>query len=241
MHGAFGAGVLGPREESVEVVAVRWERTLELLAAHLPAAGSGTETDGVWTWQQIHTSGPATELRPDGASLQNALRVRKEADDWSDLTGFGLGLVVKGEPGWEIDISGWAGGNPDFLLQAMLIDISSPDEAEIPDAELLTALADVWDPDFGGVVDDDVLDALEDDAGFVVGEPSVGWIGYLSPGRAALVPGDLKAARRELRDGGVVLEIASRGDTEAVVQSYMRLRDAGALEPLPRPMDRPRF
>ncbi|WOX22800.1 hypothetical protein [Streptomyces solicathayae] len=229
----------GPRQESVEAVAGRWKQTLDGLAALLPDAGSGTETNGLWTWQHVHVSGPATELRPDGESLLTALRAEQEADGWSDRTGYGLALVIEGKPGWKIDITSRAGGSPEFLLQTMGIRITSPDEVATPDAELLTALVEAWDPDYGGAFDDDLLDALEDDAGFVVGEPSVGWIGHLSARRAALVPDDLPAARRELPGGGVVLGIAPQDDTEAVVQAYVRLRDAGALAPLPRPMDRP--
>ncbi|MFD7442902.1 hypothetical protein [Streptomyces sp. NPDC059909] len=229
-------GAWGPREESTEALAARWKQMLDQLAVLLPAAGSGSSD--VWTWQHIHASGPATELRSDEKSLLAALRAEQEDDAWSDRTGYGLGLVITGEPGWKIDISSRAGGTSQSLLQAMIIGVSSPDDAEIPDVELLTALAEAWRPDFGSVIDDDVLDALEDDAGFTVGEPSVGWIGYLSPGRAAQVPADLTAARTELRGGGVLLEIAERGDTETVVQAYLRLREAGALQPLPHPMDR---
>ncbi|HEY9367365.1 hypothetical protein [Streptomyces sp.] len=235
-------GFWGPRVESVEELAVRWKKTLDRLAELLPDAGAGTEVDGTWTWQQVHTSGPATtELRPEEVSLVAALRAERDDDGWSDRTGYGLHLVVTGEHGWEIAITSRAGGTSEFLLQSMVIAVSSPDGAAIPDAELLTLVADVWEPDFGDVSDYDVFDALEDDAGFNVGDPGVGWIGYLSPGRAALVPGDLKTVPRDLRDGGVLLEIASPGDTEAVVRAYVQLRDAGALQPLPRPMDRPRL
>jgi hypothetical protein len=88
------------------------------------------------------------------------------------------------------------------------------------------------------VSDDDVLDVLEDDGGFAPDEPSVGWVGYLSPARAALLPDDMTAARKEVRGGGVLLDIAARDDTEAVLQANLRLREAGALQPLPRPMNR---
>ena len=226
----------GPREESVEALAGRWKLTLDRLAGLLPAAGSGA--GGVWTWRHIHASGPATELRPDEASVLSALRAAQAADDWSDVTGWGLRLVTADEPGWKIEVSGLAGGAPEFLLQSMVIGINSPDDVEIPDAELLTVVAEVWEPDFGDVSDDDVLDALEDDAGFAVGDPCVGWVGYLSPGRAAVLPDGMSAARKEMSGGGVLLEIAPRGDTEGVIQAYLRLRDAGALQPLPRPMER---
>ncbi|MFE2942100.1 Imm52 family immunity protein [Streptomyces sp. NPDC059255] len=226
-------GFWGRREESAEALAARWKLTLDRLAGLLPAAGAGP---GVW--RNISASGPATGLRPDAAALLAALRVAREADGWSDRTGYGLRLVAAGAPGWKIEVSGRAGGAPENLLQSMVIGVDSPDGAEIPDAELLAAVAEVWEPDFGGVTDDDVLDVLEDDGGFVVGEPAIGWVGYLSPARAALVPDDMAEDRKELGVGGVLLDITSRGDTEAVLRAYLRLRDAGALQPLPRPLDR---
>ncbi|MFD7313993.1 hypothetical protein [Streptomyces sp. NPDC059883] len=214
-------------------------------------SGSGADAPltSPWTWRNVTASGPVTELRPDEASLLAALRAAQAADGWSDRTGCALRLVVEGGPGWKIEVSGLAGGTPEFLLQSMVIGVSSPDEAgtpepgipeaEFPDAELLCIVAELWEPDFGGVTDDDVLDALEDDAGFAPDEPSVGWIGYLSPGRAALLPEDLAAvARTDVRGGGALLVLAARGDTEDVLRANLWLREAGALRPLPRPMDR---
>ncbi|OAH13792.1 Imm52 family immunity protein [Streptomyces jeddahensis] len=231
-------GFWGPRKESAEALAGRWKQTLDRLADLLPAAASGAGASEVRTWRHIHASGPATDLRSDEASLLGALRAVQEADGWTDRTGTGLRLVTAGEPGWEIEVSGRAGGTSESLLQAVVIGVKSPDDADVPDAELLTMVAEVWEPDFGGVTDDDVLDGLEDDADFGPDEPSVGWVGYLSPGRAALLPDGMAAARKEVRAGGVLLEIATRGDVDDVVQANVRLRDAGALEPLPRPMNR---
>ncbi|RYJ30614.1 hypothetical protein CU044_0957 [Streptomyces sp. L-9-10] len=257
-------GFWGPREESAEALAGRWKLTLDRLAGLLPVAGSdsdsGSRASGArpsafrdpgsrsgadvpltspWTWRNVTASGPAAELRPDEASLLAALRAAQAADGWSDRTGCALRLVAEGAPGWKIEVSGLAGGTPEFLLQSMVIGVSSPDEAETPDAELLSTVAELWEPDFGGVTDDDVLDALEDDAGFAPDEPSVGWIGYLSPGRAALLPEDLAAAAREdVSGGGALLVLAARDDTEDVLRANLWLREAGALRPLPRPMDR---
>nr|WP_256973670.1 hypothetical protein [Rhodococcus sp. NCIMB 12038] len=78
-----------------------------------------------------------------------------------------------------------------------------------------------------------------DDAGFVVGDPVVGRFGYLCPTRVALIPDSLDASRQAVPDGSVLLRIAASGDIDTVVRAYERLRDAGALAPLPRPLDRP--
>ncbi|MGW8883605.1 Imm52 family immunity protein [Streptomyces sp. NPDC055749] len=224
-------GSWGPREESAEALARRWKQTLDRVAGLLPAACAGT-------WRNVHGSGPATVLRPDEDALLAAVRAAQTADGWSDRTGSSLRFVAEGEPGWKADVSGRAGGTSEFLLQTVVIGIDAPDGADVPDAALLTAVAEVWEADFGDVSDDDVLDALEDDGGFAPDEPSVGWIGYLSSARAALLPDDITAARKEVGSQGVLLDIAAPGDAATVLRANLRLREAGALQPLPRPMDR---
>ncbi|MCO6004904.1 hypothetical protein NE236_07915 [Actinoallomurus purpureus] len=225
-------GFWGPREESVEVLAERWKATLEQLVRLLPEAG----LPGVWN--VVRGAGPAPQVSADERSLRAALRAAQAADDWSEGNGTALRLVAEGAPGWQAEASGLAGGSPEFLLQSLVIGIRSPANAELPGAELLTTVAEFWEPDFGDVTDDDVLDALEDQAGYEVGDPCVGWAGYLSRMRAGLLPDGLAAPRKEVRGGGVLLDIAGPGDTETVVQTYVRLRKTGALCPLPRPLNR---
>ncbi|MFJ8845621.1 hypothetical protein ACIRFF_22245 [Streptomyces cyaneofuscatus] len=223
-------GFWGPRPESADALAGRWQQTLDGLAVLVPQAADA--------WSQVHADGPATAIAADRDALLDAVRTAQSAADWSDLTGTGLRLVGTGTPGWEAEVSGLAGGRPEFLLQSLAVILHAPDGALVPEEDILTLIARVWEPDFGDVSDDDVLDALEDDAGYAVGDPVVGRTGYLSPARAALVPEDLEAVRQELPGGGELLSIASPGDSAAVVRAYERLREAGALAPLPRPMDR---
>ncbi len=223
-------GFWGPRPESADALAGRWQQTLDGLAVLVPQAADA--------WSQVHADGPATAITADGNALLDAVRTAQSAADWSDLTGTGLRLVGTGTPGWEAEVSGLAGGRPEFLLQSLAVILHAPDGAPVPEEDILTLIARVWEPDFGDVSDDDVLDALEDEAGYAVGDPLVGRTGYLSPARAGLVPEDLEAVRQELPCGGELLSIASPGDSAAVVRAYERLREAGALAPLPRPMDR---
>ncbi|MFJ9110613.1 Imm52 family immunity protein [Streptomyces sp. NPDC102283] len=223
-------GFWGPRPEPAEALADRWRRTLDGFAELVPQAADA--------WSQVHGNRHATAFTSDGDALLGALRTAQSAADWSDLTGTGLRLVGTGAPGWEAEVSGLAGGAPEFLLQSLAIILHAPDGAVVPEEALLSLVARVWEPDFGDVSDDDVLDALEDDAGYSVGDPVVGRTGYLSPARAALVPDGLEVVREPLPDGGELLSIAAPGDSAGVVRVYQRLREAGALEPLPRPMDR---
>lgn len=231
-------GFWGPRQESAEELAARWSTTLERFAALLPEAVPGGRTAG--QWRTAPASGPAGTLRTDEAALLSALRTAREADPWAAANGTSLRLLAGDPaPGWKVEIAGLAGGTPDSLLQSLVATITAPDGAVLPDAALLTAVAQAWDPDFGDVGDRTVTAALKSEAGFKVGTPSIGWTGYLSAGRAARVPADLRAERSELPTGGLLLTIASPGDTSAVVGAYETLRKSGALEPLPRPMNRP--
>ncbi|MGW9299975.1 hypothetical protein ACWHA3_04005 [Streptomyces cyaneofuscatus] len=223
-------GFWGPRPEPAEALAERWRRTLEGLAGLVPEVADA--------WSQVHANGPATAFTPEGGALLDAVRAAQSAAGWSDLTGTGLRLVGTGTPGWEAEVSGVAGGAPEFLLQSIAVVLHAPDDAPVPEEDVLALLARVWEPDFGDVSDDDVLDALEDEAGFSVGDPAVGRAGYLSPARAALVPDGLEAVGQELQGGGLLLSVAAPGDTAPVVRVCERLREAGVLAPLPRPMDR---
>ncbi|MER7925176.1 hypothetical protein ABTY96_18915 [Streptomyces sp. NPDC096057] len=228
-------GFWGPREESVEELAGRWKATLDQVTRLLPQAALPAE----WTVVRAPgTASPAEPVPSDEGALRTALQEARAADDWSKGTGTALRLTATGAPGWTVEVSGLAGGDSEFLLQSLVIGIRSPGDAELPGTQLLAAVAEFWHPDFGDVTDDDVLDALEDEAEYGVGDPCVGRAGYLSPARAELVPDDLAAPRTAVPGAGVVLDIATEGDVDTVVHAFERLRDTGALRPLPRPMDR---
>ncbi len=67
----------------------------------------------------------------------------------------------------------------------------------------------------------------------------IGRVGYLSSARADAIPDDLAAGVAAL-PGGVLLQIGGAVDG-GVVRAYERLRETGALDPLPRPLDRAVF
>ncbi|MFF7855453.1 hypothetical protein [Streptomyces sp. NPDC007904] len=233
-------GFWGPRQEPVEALAERWSTTLDRFARLLPAAARPAAAGTAWTWRTAPASGPSEATGPDEASLLGALRAAQAADDWSAGNGTSLRLVADGLPaGWKVEVAGLAGGTPEFLLQSLVATIVSPDDEPLPDADLLTAVAESWQPDYGDVADRTVTAALKKDAGFRIGMPSIGWIGYLSPSRAGRVPAGLTAERRQLPDGSTLLTVAPPGDTAAVVEAYRALKEAGALDPLPQPMNRP--
>jgi hypothetical protein len=214
------------------MVANRWRQTLEQVEYLLPEAVSGP-------WRQIHSSGPDTAVTVD--QLVRLLEIAQTAEDWSDRVGIGLRLASGGASEWGLELSGLAGGEPEIVLQSMVLAVNSPDIAEVPEGELLRMLATVWAPDFGDVTDDNILDALEDEAGYLISDPVVGRVGYLSAARADALPVALGVETAEVPGGGVLLRIGAADDVRPVVRVYERLRNAGVLEPLPRPLDRPVF
>ncbi|MBQ1094070.1 hypothetical protein [Streptomyces sp. B93] len=229
-------GFWGPRPESVEALTGRWSATLARLAGLLTDAGGSDQP----AWRTVPVTGSGRTLRPgDDAALTEALRTAQAADDWSAANGTSLRvLLADPAPGWKVEVAGLAGGRPEFLLQSLIVTVVAPDGARLPDAELLAAVAEAWQPDHGDATDRTVTAALKKEAGFKVGTPAVGWVGFLSPGRADRVPDGSDG--RELPGVGVLLDIAPPGDdTAPVVRAYEALRDAGALDPLPQPMDRP--
>ncbi|MBM7089363.1 hypothetical protein ACFTXK_26680 [Streptomyces sp. NPDC056956] len=255
-------GFWGPRQESAEELAARWCTTLEHLARLLPTAGAaapGSDTGPgapagggpLTTWLTVPVSGrPADVLRlphPDRVapgeefreSLLRAVRSAQEDDGWSAADGTSLRLLADTSDGRRVELAGLAGGTPEFLLQSLVATFVVPDDEPLPGAGLLAAVAEAWDPDYGDVGDRAVTAALKKEAGFRTGTPSVGPVAYLSPGRAALVPEEWAARGRRLPGGGLLLELADPGDTAEVVRAHRALKNAGALEPLPRPMDRP--
>lgn len=228
-------GFWGPRKESADDLAARWSTTLERFALLLPEA-----VGGAGEWRTVPAAGPGRTLQPDEGSLFHALHTAREADPWAAANGTSLRLLADHPaPGWKVEIAVLAGGTPDSLLQSLVATVTSPDEALLPDAALLTVVAEAWQPDYGDVSDRAVTAALKKEAGFRIGMPSVGWVGYLSPGRASRVPADLTADRVELPTGGLLLVLTTPDDTAAVVEAYGTLKRSGALEPLPRPMNRP--
>jgi hypothetical protein len=75
--------------------------------------------------------------------------------------------------------------------------------------------------------------------------PRAGYATYLSPGGCGLVPPDIPGKRLTDRDGGAVITVLSEQDgfptVDEVIEFDGTLRAAGALAPLPKPMDRPRW
>ncbi|WP_405676068.1 hypothetical protein OG292_14120 [Streptomyces sp. NBC_01511] len=229
----------GPRPESCEELAGRWLALLE----RLTELSGGDLAD--WRWDTDGAT-PGEPVPRDVDALATALEAANPHDD-ADIIGR-TGVVVARRPdGGYAQLKVTAGGTDGYTpFSATLLlfpgspgspDTAAPLADRLPEA--LAAVAGVWDADTGSTHDRELFRALKSAYGLRASHPRCGWSVFLSANRAARVPADLAAPRLEAGSGGVVLKI---GDTtDAVLAAHKALADAGALEPLPTPADRPKL
>ncbi|MFF8288093.1 hypothetical protein ACF068_02525 [Streptomyces sp. NPDC016309] len=219
-------GFWGPRPESEQELAVRWSTFLARLRETDPAVFGG--------WEPI---GDATG--PD--ALAAHLRERNAGDDWSDRKGYAMALSTPAAQPVGVTVSGSGGGSSGHLAMSVVVTVTAPDDhPPLPYAAILRALAETWDVDWGEVTETELQLALEDD-GREPGQACVGWAAYLSAGRAALLapPGGLPGTAEPAGNGGLLLDLSgSVTSVDDLVAVNRDVRATGALEALPRPMDR---
>lgn len=221
-------GFWGPRPESEQELAVRWSTFLTRLHEIAPAVFG--------TWEPI---GEATG--PD--ALAAHLRERNAGDDWSDRKGYAMALSTPATNPVKVTVSGTGGGISDHLAMSVVVTITTTDDhASLPYAEVLRALAETWDVDWGEVTETELQLALEND-GREPGQACVGWAGYLSQRRAALLgSGDLPGKAEPTEHGGLLLDLSgSASGIDDLVAVNRDVRATGALQALPRPMDRAKW
>lgn len=238
----------GPRPESCEELAGRW---LDLLGRLTELAG-GDPAD--WRWD-IDGSTPGEAVPRDIGPFAAAVEAANPHDD-ADVIGRTTAVVGRWRDGGYARLKVMAGGtdrNTPFSATMLLFpgpgpgsSSGSPDadaDAAVPFADrlpaALAAVAGVWDADTGTTHDRELFRALKSAYGLRVSHPRAGWSVFLSANRAARVPADLAAPRLEAGPGGVVLNIGTT--TDAVLAAHKTLADAGALEPLATPANRPKL
>ncbi|MEE1756297.1 Imm52 family immunity protein [Streptomyces sp. SP18CS02] len=221
-------GFWGPRRETDQELAARWSALLTRLEELHP------EVFGAW--QEVPGPGPDV--------LAAYLRERNADDDWSDRKGYAMALSTPEAAPVKVSVSGTGGGVSEHLAMSVVLTLTSPDAGPVlAYAEILRAVAETWDVDWGEVTETALQLALEDD-GRVPGQACVGWAGYLSERRAALLAAgapDLPGKAEPAGDGGVLLDLSGTGTVEDLVALNRDIRATGALEALPRPMRRPRL
>ncbi|ORT61123.1 Imm52 family immunity protein [Streptomyces sp. CB03238] len=220
-------GFWGPRPESEQELAVRWSTFLTRLSEIEPAVFGAWEPIG-----DVRAAGPD--------ALAAYLRENNVGDDWSDRKGYAMALATPAANPVKVTVSGTGGGVSEHLAMSVVVTVTAPDAGpSLPYAGILRALAEAWDVDWGEVTETELQLALEDD-GREPGQACLGWAGYLSERRAALlgehgVPGKAEPTEH----GGLLLDLSgSVADVADLVAVNRDVRSTGALEALPRPMDR---
>ncbi|WP_330174083.1 hypothetical protein OG875_11195 [Streptomyces sp. NBC_01498] len=226
----------GPRPESSEELAGRW---LELIT-RLTELSAGALAD--WRWDS-HGASPGAGVPDDIDVLAAAIETANPHDD-ADIIGSTAYAVGRRSDGGYAQLKVVAGGTNQYSpFTAALLLLPGAPEAPVPLAdrlpEALAAVAGIWDADTGSTHDRELFAALRTAYGLRPSQPRCGWSVFLSANRAARVPADLAAPRLEAGPGGVVLNIGTT--TDAVLAAHKTLTDAGALEPLPHPADRPKL
>lgn len=235
----------GPRPESCEELACRW---LDLLG-RLTELSGGELAD--WRWD-IDGSTPGEPVPQDIGAFAAAVEAANPHDD-ADVIGRTAVVVGRRQDGGYAQLRVAAGGTDGFTpFSATMLLFPGPGpggpgsgdtDAAVPLAdrlpEALAAVAGVWDADTGTTHDRELFRTLKSTYGLRASHPRGGWSLFLSANRAARVPADLAAPHLEAGSGGVVLNIGTT--TDAVLAAHKTLADAGALEPLPTPADRPKL
>ncbi len=225
----------GTRAENADECARRWLSTIRALAAI-------DQTLTGWVIQSVDVAGRPrmTALTEDdvlpvveaGAHVDGGVAQR-------DL-GFSFGTVNGRDGGQEVFFHATAGLSAPVpgLLNTVRLEVRPEAPAEVRRwsgiAEAaLTVLVSAWEPDHGQVWSFPVRQAQRP----APRQPWAGPVTYLSAGRARLVPDDIAAAGRPTPDGGLLLSVIPPGgrppSDEAVTALGVRLREAGAFEPVP--------
>ncbi|WP_455358718.1 hypothetical protein [Streptomyces sp. SYSU K21746] len=226
----------GPRGESPQVLAERWLSLLDRLTA-----ASGGEL-GQWRWD-VDGPAPGPAVPADAKEFAAALEAANPQDD-ADLIGW-TGFVVGRQPdGGYARLRISAGGTDEYTPFTATLNLFAGPGAQAPPLDgrfdaVLAVLADVWDADCGLVYDRELFEAVKSAYGLSAADPRVGWAVHLSANRAARVPEDFPARRLDAGHGGAVLAIGTV--TQEVLAAQRILADAGALEALPFPADRPKL
>jgi hypothetical protein len=109
-------------------------------------------------------------------------------------------------------------------------------------ADILRALADAWDIDHGEVHNTVQHEAVKAAFGLMGSDPRCGRSVYLSANRAALAPRGLPGVQTPTTNGGLLVDLSKGADDapdlETIVEVNRALRESGALQRLPVPLDR---
>ncbi|MFB6721181.1 Imm52 family immunity protein [Kribbella sp. NPDC056345] len=194
MNDLIARGFWGPRQESPEVIA---DKLVALLADLDKVVGESLP------WSSHHLPGKLL------AEPVNALQVISDAfRDNTDAPQLGINQVyeARGARVGELRISMSVGGYSDSpkLHNTFLVRWSGAELGALA-GPVLRRLVAAWDPDWAAVTSRSLMNAMAEVQPRGTPGPKVGYLTYLSEGRAQVLPGGLGKHLRELENGGVVI------------------------------------
>jgi Immunity protein 52 len=156
-----------------------------------------------------------------------------------DELGFTLGAWNRRQREQSVSFTSSCGGSSDAVLNNAFLGLQAATGADVRKwarlaNDLLTALAEAWQPDWGYFVSDSLRDQQERED---PRSPVAGYVTYLSPGRRAALPRDVRARVSTTPDGGVLISLVEPDGSLPKPQDVLRLAKtltkSGAFAPTP--------
>jgi hypothetical protein len=218
-------GFWGPRQESPDRVA-------DKLVAFVTGLDEVVGESIPWSSQHL-----------PGKSLAEPVNARQLISDAfrgnTDAPHLGINRECRasGEGGKMFSIGMSVGGYSDSpnVRNALIVKWRGRDVAELADP-ILCRLVSVWDPDWAAVTSRSLLRALADVQPAGKSGPKIGYLSYLSEGRAEVLPGGVEEYLVRRENGGVVIG-SDEGDgflpVDEVGELARVLRGSAALSATP--------
>ncbi|MFJ2898279.1 hypothetical protein ACIO87_25725 [Streptomyces sp. NPDC087218] len=235
-------GLWGLRGESVAAVA---ERCAATLAALREIDGSTFDV-----WHEAEDGRPSDPvLAPSAAALAEYIERRNTGPDL-DVIGYTASLWASNPGSPHVSLALHAGSTSQYAGNSVALSFRSREVDETAEVirrapEILRLLAEHWEFDAGQVYDRPQYRAVAERFDLKNSDPRCGRAVFLSAGRAARAPEDLPGTYVRTAYEGLVVDLTCGGtklpDIDTVIGANERLREAGALERLPKPFDRATF
>ncbi|MEU2161688.1 Imm52 family immunity protein [Streptomyces sp. NPDC019208] len=235
-------GGWGRRQESVVQIAERWVESLSALGDLNDAAFTG------WL-EAVDDISTAPRMPLSVAALSEYLK-RENPESDVDRIGYTASLLTNNPGMPRVTFSIHAGGTSEWVTNSVAVSFRSRKlDESVPtvsrSSDVLRILADAWDIDTGQAYGRAQYDAVRDEFGLDNSAPRCGRSVYLSAKRAALAPEGFSGTYARTAHGGLIIDLTRGGieepDIETILDANRQLRAAGALEPLPEPLDRSKW
>ena len=227
------AGFWGPRGESDQECACRWQRFFEKLEE------LGSEALGGWGLRARSRSA-VRELALEQSNLANVVR---KGQTTAEETGYVFGAWNRRDAPRSVGFSAHCGVATSVVLNVAYLTLDTAGEQDVRRwaglaGAMMRALVEAWEPDWGFFVTNSLRDRQQDREPRA---PAAGYVTYLARGRARAVPRNLDGRiDTTAGDGALISLVEPDGGlppAEKVLRLARTLRKSGSFAPAP--LDRP--